>query len=276
MAALLAIMALALYGGADFLGGLASRRTGALTAAAVSQLFGVLALIACVALGPVAHPSRDDLLWGAATGLFGAFALGLFYQALATGRMSVVAPVAAATGDAVAVMIGLAIGERPSLIVLLGFALALASIVLVGQEGQSGARLGRGVAAAVGSGLAIGAFYACLHCVSIGAGLWPLVAARAISLPLLLAANRASGRSIAVPRDALPLIVPCGLIDIAANVCYLIAVRNGMLSIVATLASLYPAVTVVLAWWVLRERLRAPQYLGLGVGAVATVLISLG
>jgi drug/metabolite transporter (DMT)-like permease len=271
MAALLAVTASVLYGSADFLGGLASRKSGPLTVSALAQLIGLSALaVAVVANGP-ATPRPADLAWGAAGGFAGAFALGLFYYALSIGRMSVVAPVAAATGVSVAVLVGFAAGERPSPVVVLGIALALVSIALVGQEGP-GATRKRPVFVAIIAGVAIGAFYACFRYTSPAAGLWPLVMARAVSLPMLLVA----ARSIRVPRSALAIIIPCGVLDIAANVCYLDAVRNGSLSVIATLASLYPAVTAALAWWVLRERLRIPQYVGLGLAGVAIAMISFG
>jgi drug/metabolite transporter (DMT)-like permease len=271
MAALLAVTASVLYGSADFLGGLASRKNGALTVSALAQLIGLSALAVAVLVSPAASPRPTDLAWGAAAGVAGAFALGLFYYALSIGRMSVVAPVAAATGDLVAVLVGFAAGERPSPIVLLGIALALVSIALVGQEGP-GAPRRRPVFMAILSGIAIGAFYACFRYTSPAAGVWPLVMARAVSLPMLLVA----ARSIRVPRRALAIIIPCGVLDIAANVCYLDAVRHGSLSVIATLASLYPAVTAALAWWILRERLRLPQYVGLAFAGVAIVMISLG
>jgi uncharacterized membrane protein len=277
MAAVLAMMASALYGSADFLGGMASRKTAPLTVAALSQLIGIVALAAAVwAAGP-ATPRSADLIWGGVAGFAGAFGLALFYHALSVGRMSVVAPVAAATGDAVAVVIGFASGERPSPVVLLGIVLVLVSIGLVGQDsaGNSGTHR-RAVGIAIASGVAIGAFYAAFRYTSPSAGLWPLVMARAVSLPMLLVATKATGKPLRVSRGVLAILIPCGVLDIAANVCYLDAVRQGALSIIATLASLYPAVTASLAWWILRERLRPPQYVGIAVAGAAIALISFG
>jgi uncharacterized membrane protein len=277
MAPLLAILASIFYGSGDFLGGLASRRSSALAVAAISQLLGLAPLaIAVLVAGPSA-PHAADLAWGAAAGLAGAAALALFFKALTLGRMSVIAPIASATGDAVAVLIGFALGERPALVVVAGFVLALVSIGLVAQNrsGPDGSTE-RGVLTAIGCGIALGAWYTCLHPTSIAAGLWPLVMARAVSLPLLLVATRFRGRSLRLPPSVLPIALLSGTLDIVANVCYLIAVRQGMLSVVATLASLNPIVTVALAWSVLHERLRAVQYLGLALGIAAMALISLG
>jgi drug/metabolite transporter (DMT)-like permease len=273
--AILAILASICYGSGDFLGGLASRRSSALSVAAVSQLLGLAPL--AVAIAGKSAPRPADLEWGAAAGLAGAVALALFFKALTLGPMSVVAPIASATGDAVAVLIGFALGERPGPIVLAGFVLALASITLVAQERRApGTAATRAVPVAIGCGIALGAFYACLHPTTSAAGLWPLLTARAVSLPLLLGATRLTGRSLRLPLNVLAIALPCGVLDIIANVCYLIAVRQGMLSVVATLASLNPVVTVALAWRLLGERLRPPQYVGLALGVAAMALISLG
>src|SRR5580704_5219585 len=255
MAPLLAILASICYGSADFLGGLASRKSSALAVAAVSQFVGLAPLaIALLVAGP-STPSTADLAWGAAAGLAGAAALALFFKALTLGRMSVMAPIASATGAALAVV----------------------SIVLVAQDrsGPDGSTE-RGVLTALACGIALGAWYTCLHPTSIAAGLWPLVMARAVSLPLLGLATRLRGRSLRLPRDVMAIALPSGTLDIVANVCYLIAVRQGMLSVVATLASLNPIVTVALAWSVLHERLRPAQYLGLALGLAAMAMISLG
>jgi len=277
MAPVLAILASIFYGSADFLGGLASRKSSALAVAAVSQLLGLAPLaIALVIAGPSA-PGTADLAWGAAAGVAGAAALALFFKALTQGRMSVIAPIASATGDAVAVLIGFALGERPAPLVIAGFVLALLSIALVAQNrsGPDGATE-RGVFTAIGCGVALGAWYTCLHPTSIAAGLWPLVMARAVSLPILILATYMNGRSLRLPVGVLAIALPSGVFDIIANVCYLIAVRQGMLSVVATLASLNPIVTVALAWSVLHERLRVIQYLGLALGIAAMAMISLG
>jgi uncharacterized membrane protein len=277
MAPLLAILAAICYGSGDFLGGLASRKSSALAVAAMSQILGLAPLAIAMLLAGPSAPKTADFAWGAVAGLAGGIALALFFKALTLGRMSVISPIASATGAAVAVLIGVAFGERPAPIVLAGFMLAVVSIGLVAQ-GRSGPEgsTERGVLTAIGCGIALGAWYTFLKPTSIAAGLWPLAMARAVSLPLLLLGTHTTGRSLRLPRSVMAIALPSGVLDIAANVFYLIAVRQGMLSVVATLASLNPVVTVALAWSVLHERLRAPQYLGLALGIAAMAMISLG
>lgn len=287
MAVLLALTTSCLYGVADFLGGIASRRAGGLTVAARSQMVGLPVILLLVWLVP-GRPAAADLWWGAGTGVAGAVALGLFYQALAVGRISVVAPIAAAVGASVPVVVGLATGERPGALPILGLGLAIGAIILIGQEVPPEQALGaaeasvhamnsrRALVLAILAGLAIGAFYTCIRQASAAAGLWPLVAARAVSLSALFSTARIKGLPLRLPRRIALAAGGAGALDIMANACYLLAVHRGLLSVVATLASLYPAVTVLLARVVLGERLRRVQIAGIAVGVAGVAMIAAG
>ncbi len=295
MAILLALATSALYGAADFLGAVASRRSAALAVSALSQGAGLTAMLLLVPILPAAHPTRADLGWGILLGVVGACSLGLFFSALTVGRIGVVAPIAAAVGDAVPVSVGMALGEHPSAVAFGGILLAVGAIVLIGWEpnplavagdaaapadgrpaSQVGPRLDRSVALALGSGVAIGLFYTILHRTSADAGIWPLLIGRLVSCPLLFVAARAARQPVVSTRPVLGLVLASGLLDITANGCYYIAVHHGPLGIVATLASLYPAATVLLAFAILREHLHRRQLAGLAVGTAAIVLISAG
>jgi drug/metabolite transporter (DMT)-like permease len=282
---LLALAASVLYGGADFLGAIASRRSAALAVSAVSQGAGLAAMFIALLLLPAAHPTRADIVWGLVIGGVGACSLGFFFSALAIGRMGVVAPIAAAVGAAIPVIVGIASGERPPPSVWVGILFAVAAIVLIGWEpnpiavtgdveGRGAPRFDRAVVLALAAGVAIGAFYTLLRQTSAGSGLWPLLVARAVSCPLLFIAARARGQALTSLRPVMPLVVSSGVLDIIANVCYFIAVHEGPLGVVATLASLYPAATVILAYALLREHLHRRQVIGLAIGTAAIVLIS--
>jgi len=284
---LLALATSVLYGGADFLGAIASRRSAALAVSAVSQGAGFVAMFVALLLLPAAHPTHSDFAWGLATGAVGACSLGFFFSALAIGRIGVVAPIAAAIGAAGPVVVGIAQGERPGVAVWVGIVLAVGAIVLIGwepnampvagdAEGRGAPRLDRSVLLALAAGVAIAAFYTCLARTTAGAGLWPLLVARAVSCPLLFIAARIRRQSLTKLRGVLPLVLGCGLLDILANVGYFLAVHLGPLGVVATLASLYPAATVILAYGILREHLHRRQLVGLVVGTAAIALISAG
>jgi drug/metabolite transporter (DMT)-like permease len=276
-----ALLSAALYGSADFLGGLASRRSSVMPVMIFSQLAGLLTLLLVLAFLPAATAIRADFAWGAVAG--GALGIGLMllYQGLATGKMSVVAPVTAVLAVVVSAVAGMVIGDRLSVGAFIGVALALMAITLIGQDGtQEKANAGwgaaHGLAAALSAGVLIGVFFAALKQTSPGSGLLPLVAARLAALVTLGAVALWRRLPWRIGRDVIWLIVVCGAFDIFANVLYLLATREGMLTIAATLTSLYPASTILLARLVLGERLRRIQIVGLACAGLGVVLLGAG
>ena len=278
MAVVLALTSAAVYGAADFLGGLASRKSSVFGVVALSQVVGLAALLALLPWlgGPV---DGTDLAWGVAAGVAGASALVLFFRTLARGVMSVIAPVTAVTSAAVPVLVGLLGGNRIGLWAAAGIALALASVVLVSAEGGlSALRAARpaSLAPALAAGTAFGFFFVLLDRTSEEAGVTPLVAARMASVALVVVLALATRQSLRVTRPALPLVALSGVGDMTANALFLLATQQeGQLAITGVLASLYPVSTVVLAQAVLRERLVSAQVAGLGAALTAVVLITL-
>ena len=277
MALILALLSAAFYGTADFLGGVAARRAPPLGVTALAQGIGLVVVVAALPFFPAELPSAIGALWGVGAGVTGAVGVALLYYGLKVGRMSVVAPVTAVCSISIPVLAGLGLGERPGVSAVGGIAVAIVSVALISRHEDPAAATpvrDRSVAIALASGVAIGAFLVCLARAGGASGLWPLVIARAASTIVLLAAARLARVSLAIPRGALPAVAGCGAIDVLANALYLVAVREGPLGVVATLASLYPASTVLLARVVLGERLRPVQSVGLGCAAAAIVLIA--
>jgi drug/metabolite transporter (DMT)-like permease len=159
-----------------------------------------------------------------------------------------------------------------------GVFLAIAAIVLVSgtEPSEERKRATTGLAIAIASGIAIGIFLVFLKRTGPSAGLWPLLAARLVVIAIFTIIGLMSREKLVPERGSMPLVVGCGTLDILANILYLLAVRRGLLSIVATLTSLYPASTIILARIVLRERLRLLQQAGVACAAVAIVLIMSG
>jgi uncharacterized membrane protein len=278
VAVVLALASAVVYGAADFLGGLASRKTSVFGVVALSQLVGLAALLALLPWlgGPV---GADDLAWGAAAGLAGAAGLVLFFRTLARGVMSVIAPVTAVTAAAVPVLVGLLGGDRIGPWAAAGIVLALAAVVLVSAEGGlSALRTARPatLAPALAAGSAFGLFFVLLDRTSGDSGLTPLVTARLASVGLVVVLALAARQSVRVTRPALPLVAVSGVGDMTANALFLLATQaDGQLAITGVLASLYPVSTVVLAQLLLRERLVGAQMAGLGTAVAAVVLITL-
>jgi drug/metabolite transporter (DMT)-like permease len=276
VAALLALFSAATYGVGDFCGGMAARRIPATTVLLWSHLVG-LVLMAASTLVVSGVVTSGDLLIGAVGGLAGAAGVGLLYQGLAVGRMSVIAPVTSLLTAAVPLVAGYAEGERPGAPAVAGMALALVAIVLVSAEGGGTLRPSdlRGVAYALGAGLGFGLFFVALSHTGDDAGMWPLVAARgasvtAVGLITLLGV---------VPRrppiaGSRALTTAAGALDAQANVLYLLAIRQGLVSVVSVLAALYPVSTVILARAVLHERFARVQIAGMVLALPATILMA--
>ena len=293
----LGLLAGIMYGASDFIGGLASRKSSTFAVAVISQLVGFVVLIALLPVLPKASPVRADLLWGLFAGIGGGAGILFLYQGLAVGRMSVVSPITAVVAAIIPLVVGLLLGERPSVIALTGVGIALVSVVLVSAghahsatandsaspgSQPPGSRAGvrwlvqPGLTEALLAGVAIGVFYVCLARSHPHAGLWPLACARVASTLSLSAIALGTGRSLVPFRGSVPTIAFAGLVDMSANAFYLIATRHALLSIVAVLASLYPASTVLLARVVLRERLTPLQVVGVVCALVAAALIAGG
>jgi uncharacterized membrane protein len=284
---ILALMAAAAYGASDFLGGLASRRAPTIAVIVVSQGLALLSItIGAPLLGGAA--SSVDLLWGGVAGLAYAAGLFLLYRGLASGQMSVVAAVTGVCTISLPVLFGLLVGEEPGVWALVGIGLATVSILLVsGGAGQATtdatviATSGVGpspnrsvIGTAIVAGLAFGCFFIALSRTRPEAGLWPLLATRAVTMCSYLAIAAWTRQSLRLDPASLRLALCAGALDIGANTLYLLSVRGGLLSLAATLTSMYPATTVLLASVVLRERLPRRQAIGLSCAAAAVLLIA--
>jgi len=282
--AVLALLSAACYGAADFLGGLTAKRASTLAIVVVSQLSGLLLLLLMFPLLPAASPVRADYLWGAFAGLTGGAGVALLYRALAIGVMAIVAPTTAVCAVAIPVLVAIGLGERPSILTVGGIGLAIVAIGLISQSSHPDPAPHEDNQIAVDShmsafslalvsGVLVGLFFLALARTSNEAGLWPLVAARIVSVSLFAGMALVASQSLRLPTGILGTVVAGGVLDMLANLLYMIATRSGPLSVVVTLASLYPASTVLLARAILHERLNARQWIGIACALVAVMTI---
>ena len=275
---LLALASAIFYGSADFLGGVVSRRVAAIPVVLISQAAGLVVVLLLLPLLPAASPSPADFWWGVVAGVTGGIGVALLYHALAIGTMSVVAPTTAVAAVAIPVLASVALGERPGVLAVAGIVLGVGAIVLVSQSSTTSAEpvRPRGVGAALAAGVAIGVFFLTLAQTRAAAGLWPLVAARCVSVSLVALVVVTRRSSLRMPASLGALTVLGGLLDMVANALYMLAAQMGPLSPVVTLSSLYPASTVLLARAVFGERLSGRQWVGVACALVAVVLIVAG
>jgi drug/metabolite transporter (DMT)-like permease len=242
----------------------------------ISQGAGLVGML-LVAFVIGGHPSGADLGYGALAGLAGAAGVAMLYRGLASGSMSLVAPITGVVAVVVPIAVGVGSGERPATLQYAGIVAAVAAVALLSGGGTRSARLRRGtLLLALGAGIGFGLFYVAIAKTSMEANLWPLVAARGASVATLLAVVGATRQAPSFGAVHPLVIVGAGVLDVSANALYLLAVHGGLLSIVAVLVSLYPVATVLCSMVVLGERLRAPQVAGVGAALIAVVLITAG
>ncbi|MET9572519.1 EamA family transporter [Streptomyces virginiae] len=288
MTAFFALATAVLWGLADFGGGLLTRRIPALTVVVVSQIVAVFVL-GPVVLGTRAwHEAGPQLWFAVAAGLVGPVAMLSFYKALALGPMGVVSPLGS-LGVVVPVTAGLMLGERPGLGQFAGIAVAVVGIVLAGGPELRGAPVRRQavvltLVAAFGfgavmaliaeasttvTGLFLALFVQRVTNVTVGAAaLWAQSRRGAPALP--------EGTGPRILWGLLPALAFVGLADVAANGTYSVAAQNGPVTMAAVLSSLYPVITALAAFAVLKERLRTVQAAGAGLALAGTVLLAAG
>jgi drug/metabolite transporter (DMT)-like permease len=282
MAIFLAVIAAVLYGWSDYMGGRATRLMSVLRVTLYAEFLMTVSYVALVVFDPAPFVFRD-VMWGAIAGIGGVGGVAAFYLALSMGAISVASPVAGVLSAVVPVIVGIALGERPGASAMLGILLALSSVVLV--SGALSSRRAevtmprRQAILVIVSGMLFGLWYVALDMAGSESGWWTLLGSRALTVPALiivafvlrdrLKADRASSSGNRWTLGAWATIL-------IANLAYLVAVRSGLLSIVAVIASMYPASTIGLAILLDRERLSKTQWLGVGVAGWALVLVGVG
>ncbi|WP_419817463.1 EamA family transporter [Glaciibacter flavus] len=187
LTAILGVTGALIFGSADFLGGLASKRVSPLVATAVAALTGlVLLLLALPIIGGEFSPGA--VLWGGLSGVSGAVAISLLYACLAIGPMSILSPLTAVVSAVVPLAVALIGGERLGSLGYWAIGIALVAVVLVGFVPEKGAVRPslRGILMAIGSGAAIGIFLVLIDLSPDDSGLAPLVMNRAVNGSIML------------------------------------------------------------------------------------------
>jgi drug/metabolite transporter (DMT)-like permease len=275
-----ALVAAVGYGAADFVGGLTARRVSPWAVALVGQLAGGLAMLAVGLHSPgLARPA--DFAWALMAGSGSAVGTVCLYRGLARSRMGVVAPVSGVGAALVPVFVGVSLGERLGALTWVGVLVALPGIYFVSREVADGTgRSWGGIADGALAGLGFGLLFVALAQVPASAGLLPLAANQGVGAVSTLIVAGLS-RQPWVPRDragrrAVGWGAVSGLLGTAGTAAFLLASHSADLAVIGVLASLYPAVTVLLAATVLHERFRLGQGLGLLVCGASVGLIAMG
>lgn len=276
------ILSAATWGAADFIGGLASKRTSPYRVLFLAEIAGLIPFVALALILRENVPPAVDLLLGAISSLLGLGGLLMLYRALATGQMTIAAPVSALFAALIPVIFGFFSLGLPSISTLIGFALAFAAVWLISQTETANWRsplksLGSlaDLRLPLLSGLFFGTYFLIIHRATLNAFFWPLVAARLagfIAFGLFALVTR---QPALPPREVWGFCLVNGIVDIAGNGFYVLAAQGGRLDVAAVLGALYPASTVLLAWIVLKERINWLQMLGVLLAFAAIVLFTL-
>jgi drug/metabolite transporter (DMT)-like permease len=275
---LLALAASLSWGAGDFLGGVASRRANATTVVALTMTVG-LAFVSILTLVTFdSAPPARDLAAALGAGVGGAIGLAGLYRGMAVGAMGVVAPISA-TAAVVPFAVGMLGGERPGGLQVAGVVAALAGVALVSREpSEPGAPPARaaGVGLALAAAVGFGLYFVLMDAAADESATWAVLVARATASMLGIAAVALLRLPLRVPRALVPMVLVIGLLDVSANVLFGLATSRGLLSVVSVLASLYPVVTVALAWVVLHERTSGVQRAGAAAALAGAALITAG
>jgi uncharacterized membrane protein len=287
-AIVLGLVAAFAYGLNDFVAGLLSRRVHFALVALIGNAVALAATLGALIVTTPPSPSSNALWWGVASGFGVGFGSLMLFRGLAQGRMGVVAPLSALATAVIPILIGVALGDRPSIIAWAGVLLALPAVWLVSTtgggvtDGETDPAKRQVLASGAVDGLLAGVGFALLlvglNFAGDGSGLWPVVAGEASSLVFLSVVLIGTVRRLGglrLPRREAAAAGAVGVVGAVGAIAYFLSTQAGLLSIVAVLTSLYPAVTVVLAGVVLHEPIIRRQAMGLVLAGIAVVLIVL-
>lgn len=277
MTAIYAILCSLCYGCADFAGGLAARRSPVFAVAIVSQLVGAVTILALLPIMGGADSFAEVWKWGMSAGIVGSAGVVMLYHGLATGYAAIVSPLSALTSAVIPVLFGLILGERPDAMDWAGIALAVPAVLLLSMgDGKGSGQVSLSIRWGLLSGLGFAGFFILISRCGENSGMAPLVAARMGGIPVLLGIAFIRRQRLVLVRGSRLAVLGAGILDMGANVFFLLAVRSGLLIIATTITALYPAPTVLLQRLLLGEKITALRLAGLVLAVLGVVFIAAG
>ncbi|MGZ9224966.1 MAG: EamA family transporter [Anaerolineales bacterium] len=275
------ILSAGTWGAADFIGGLATKRTSPYRVLFLAEIAGLIPFTALALLTREPIPPALDLLWGAISSLVGLTGLTILYRALADGQMTIAAPVSALFAALIPVIFGFFTLGAPSLATMIGFGLAFLAVWLISQTDSSnwcfpmrGLDSLRDLRLPLLSGLFFGLYFIVIHRATLNAFFWPLVMARFAGFTAFGLYALITRQPAMPPRDVWGFCIINGVIDIGGNAFYILSAQTGRMDVAAVLGALYPASTVLLAWIFLKEKISLVQTFGVLLAFIAIVLFT--
>lgn len=276
MGILLATLASVFTGTGDFLGGLASRSGSVWGVGTWNHVAGAVVIPAlAIALG--GEITVYVLVWGTAAGIAGAVGVVALYAGFTQSAMSVVSPIAAVGSATWPVLWSLAQGDIPSGLVVIGIVVGIAAIWAV-SGGSRATLVGDPVGLRYGviSGLGFGSMLILLSFTADGSNIWALLPARISGAVFLIILASRLGHRLRLSRRSISLAILAGTATVMGNGLFIISAGIESLAVATVLAAMFPATTVLLAWFVLQERLTPRRIAGLGLALAAVGLVAAG
>lgn len=281
MGSLLALLSSALWGTADFFGGKLSKKYAPILVLGMTQAIGLLFGITLVLLSgelfgsnpPNAFGDGGYFFAGAIAGVTGYIGLICLYAGLSTGRMGVVSPISALSA-VIPLTVALVTGEVLTTAQGIGVVTAM-----VGAFCASGPELSQGLSPkpiflALGAAAGFGTAMTFMAIGSESSALMTMVMMRATTFIVtifLVIRFRTVGN---FEKSEIPVLLFIGVSDFLANLLLGVATNFGLVSLVMVLGSIYPIVTALLAFVILKERLHRVQYVGIVFAVAGVALIS--
>jgi drug/metabolite transporter (DMT)-like permease len=261
------------WGVSDFTGGYAVRRVDAFLFATLTHASGTLLMVLLARLHGSPFPSASSLAWSLAAGALAGIALAVFYGALAAGKMGLTTPIAAVLSAGIPAAVGMMREGLPGDLPVLGFALAGAGIWLISRSEDGGRPTGLGLAVLAGLGFA--GYFLCIKQAGAGSALWIAGLSRASSFVVTGIVVIVGGHSQKMLASSVALGLFAGCVDVCGSWLFVRAMQSGRLDSTVVLSSLYPAVTVLLAALLLKERFSRWKTLGMVATLLAVPMIAL-
>ncbi|MCP4670496.1 MAG: DMT family transporter [Desulfobacula sp.] len=262
------------FGAGDFAGGIVTKKSPVFSVIIFSQLTGGLMLFGLVVFSGQTLPGLYDLFLGCLAGICGTMGLTCLYKGLSNGKMGVVAPVAAVVSALFPVLVGIFIQGLPGMSQLAGFVLAIIAVWLLSGGGAKTPILFSELKLPVAAGLGFGMFFIIISQVSTDSILWPLISARVASITLFVPIATIKQKNLIPLKENFPMIILAGVCDAAGTIFFVLASTIGRLDISVVVTSIYPAITVLLALFILKEKLTKAQWAGFWIVLLALILIA--
>jgi len=268
------------WGVADFAGGLASRKMSLYLVVFYGYVVGLLTLLSTVVLYPCSIPEPASLLFAGLAGITGSMSLLILFNSMASGQMSIAAPVSALFAAVIPILVGIFTQGLPNQLQVVGFGFALFAVCLISLgDIKQPFHLGRlsnlylPVLAGIGFGFSFIAMHYALN--DDASVIYLMIASYATGTLVTFMFVKIRRESFSIQGNAMGIVFIHVIFNVAGNFFYLQALKTGRLDVSSALGSLYPGATVMLAWLILKERIYVTQWIGIIAAILAIMLFTM-